>query len=131
MTWKEALEAVIVRTKHEVLRSQCADNNPNVEQRNGCRKMVVQMASSLADPSLMEKTMNAAGAVARAAVAVATGQPVLVSAEIRAERQSTCDVCEHYEPKQARCKICGCGGLKLDLATERCPIGKWEAQPGE
>ena len=49
-----------------------------------------------------------------------------------ANREATCRVCPEWEApalnKIGRCKKCGCSTQsKLRSATERCPIGKWEA----
>ena len=43
----------------------------------------------------------------------------------REHRAATCAACTLYEPESGRCLECGCGVLKLWIATERCPIGKW------
>ena len=57
---------------------------------------------------------------------------VVVSEKQLKLRMSQCRACEFWDPngfmKSGRCKKCGCSTqAKLRLATERCPIGKWEA----
>ena len=78
-------------------------------------------------PSLATMAANAVAAAGRVAAAFASGQPVKVSAEVYEARLATCRACEAYDATQARCTKCGCGGLKLGLATEKCPLGKWKA----
>jgi hypothetical protein len=72
-----------------------------------------------------EAAMQATGRFARAGFA--TPPP-----EILAEREATCRACPEWDAKAlnatGRCRKCGCSTwAKLRMATERCPIGKWEA----
>jgi hypothetical protein len=53
-------------------------------------------------------------------------------ADILAEREATCRACEWWDAAAlnatGRCRKCGCSTwAKLRMATERCPLGKWEA----
>ena len=77
--------------------------------------------------------MNLAAAGARLVAAMASGEPVRVSEEVRRTRTAACHACEHYRA-DGRCRLCGCcagtGGRvfdKVKYATERCPAtpGKW------
>ena len=48
------------------------------------------------------------------------------------ERLNLCKECDYWDvngfKKTGRCQKCGCSTwAKLRMATERCPIGKWEA----
>jgi predicted Zn-ribbon and HTH transcriptional regulator len=48
------------------------------------------------------------------------------------ERESICRTCDQWDAealnKTGRCRKCGCSTwAKLRMATERCPLGKWEA----
>jgi hypothetical protein len=48
-----------------------------------------------------------------------------------ATREATCRVCPEWDAaalnKTGRCRICKCSTwAKLRMATERCPLGKWE-----
>lgn len=52
--------------------------------------------------------------------------------EVLAEREATCRACPEWDAAAlnatGRCRKCGCSTwAKLRMATERCPIGKWEA----
>jgi len=52
--------------------------------------------------------------------------------EILATREATCSACPEWDATAlnatGRCRKCGCSTwAKLRMATERCPIGKWEA----
>lgn len=44
-------------------------------------------------------------------------------------RKAACDSCVYWEDSarlgMGKCQKCGCTSLKLKLATEKCPIGKW------
>jgi predicted Zn-ribbon and HTH transcriptional regulator len=57
--------------------------------------------------------------------------------KILATREAACRACEWWDAQAlkgtGRCKKCGCSTwAKLRMATERCPMGKWEAvQPPE
>ena len=73
---------------------------------------------------LADQARNFAFAAYRAAKALVTGQPVLVSEEVHVQRLETCLACEHWTGR--KCDLCGCRGLKLHMATERCPIAKWD-----
>ena len=47
-------------------------------------------------------------------------------------RIKICETCEFWDSKgfneTGKCKKCGCSTwAKLKMATERCPIGKWES----
>jgi predicted Zn-ribbon and HTH transcriptional regulator len=52
--------------------------------------------------------------------------------EALATREATCRACPEWDAAAlnatGRCRKCGCSTwAKLRMATERCPIGKWEA----
>jgi len=52
--------------------------------------------------------------------------------EILATREATCRACPEWDAQAlnatGRCRKCGCSTwAKLRMATERCPLGKWEA----
>ena len=52
--------------------------------------------------------------------------------EALASREATCRACPEWDAQAlnatGRCRKCGCSTwAKLRMATERCPIGKWEA----
>lgn len=47
------------------------------------------------------------------------------------QRQQACHTCPHWGGSSmvgyAACGVCGCSGLKLFLASQSCPKGKWGA----
>ena len=52
--------------------------------------------------------------------------------DILTAREATCRACPEWDAQAlnntGRCRKCGCSTwAKLRMATERCPIGKWEA----
>jgi hypothetical protein len=54
--------------------------------------------------------------------------------EVLAEREATCRACPEWNASAlngtGRCRKCGCSTwAKLRMATERCPLGKWEVAP--
>ena len=80
-------------------------------------------------PPLQTQAVNAAKAVGRVASALATGQPVLVSEEVRESRLAICHDCDQWIEKRKRCAKCGCfTDKKIRLATESCPLGKWTVE---
>jgi hypothetical protein len=127
MTWQDALEAVVGRTRHERYRQLCGDDHPD---RDLWRQRMIEQAMSLSPsyPSARSMASNVLVASARVVKAVVRGEPVMVAADVLEERRALCLPCEfngHRESGGIRCTKCGCSGLKLHLATERCPVGKW------
>ncbi len=55
----------------------------------------------------------------------------LVTKEQLLERRNTCMECSFWHGEAAfgigKCGSCGCTGVKLQVATEKCPQDKWEA----
>ena len=47
------------------------------------------------------------------------------------KRMEICSACEFWDGEArgglGKCKKCGCASAKLVLATEKCPIDKWDA----
>lgn len=79
-------------------------------------------------PSLGARAKTFAAAAKRATRAC--GGRVLVSAEIRRQRQEACTGCPKEETDALLglkwCGVCGCAlGAKQRLATETCPLGRW------
>jgi hypothetical protein len=61
---------------------------------------------------------------------IAHGLP-FASEELVQNRLSICQACEFWNPEgfggTGKCTKCGCSTwAKLRMATERCPVGKWE-----
>lgn len=91
-------------------------------------------------PSLARKALNATKAAVSATRGFVQGVPLLCPDEVAEERASICRGCEYRDPVTETCTHtnCGCptsrllkqGGYrpgKVEISTEKCPIGKWEA----
>jgi hypothetical protein len=79
-------------------------------------------------PPPIQQAGNALAALGRAMVAAAMGAAVLVPETVAASRRYICAECEHHQ--EGRCRLCGCCNAgqiisKVRLATEKCPVGKW------
>jgi hypothetical protein len=78
-------------------------------------------------PSKMDMLKRAAHALKEWA---SKGFP-LVTDEQLLERRATCEQCPMWKGDSGlglgACGACGCTGLKLTVATENCPQGKWKA----
>jgi len=63
------------------------------------------------------------------------GRPVRDEAEIERIFETCCKPCEAYDAEHSLCRHCGCrinlmkvaSMNKIAMATEQCPLGKWEA----
>ena len=49
LDWAEAIEIVVARTRHERLRWLCSDANPDVAQRDGYRRLMIELAEGETD----------------------------------------------------------------------------------
>lgn len=130
MDWPEALEIVVARTGHERYRALCADDHPDhdIHRRRMIERATGEAPTPATFPSLFRQAAGLAGAVARVAGAVVSGGPVMVPPKVYAARLAVCLSCDDNVARSAgavRCGRCGCGGAKLALATESCPINKW------
>jgi len=68
--------------------------------------------------------INAAKAACRMVRARFKGESVLLDADTVKKRLEACRACPFYSDGQ--CQVCTClVELKAQLATERCPKGKW------
>jgi hypothetical protein len=75
--------------------------------------------------SVAQQARNFAGAIGRSVVAAVTGNVVFCTPDQESERESICFHCDKLV--NGTCILCGCQyRKKIRLATERCPIGKWE-----
>jgi hypothetical protein len=129
MTWQEALETETLKDHPHYQRyaELCADDGPLPWAREKYRANVIRLASGEKRefPSLARQAVNLAGAMGRAAVATVTGNVVFCTPDQESERESICFHCDKLV--NGTCILCGCQyRKKIRLATERCPIGKWE-----
>lgn len=76
----------------------------------------------LSEPTLAELILNGAQAAWRWAASGFT----VVDNHTLSLRRMTCEACEHWTG--LTCRKCGCTRLKVWLATEKCPAGKWNAK---
>jgi predicted Zn-ribbon and HTH transcriptional regulator len=79
------------------------------------------------NPTLWEQMRNVGFAVGKFSASGFKPTPP----EILTERESICRSCDQWDAaalrNTGRCKKCGCSTwAKLRMATERCPLGKWE-----
>jgi len=89
-------------------------------------------SKSQVNPTLWEQMRNVGFAVGKFTASGFKPTPP----EILTERESTCRSCDQWDAaalkNTGRCKKCGCSTwAKLRMATERCPLGKWEAVSAE
>jgi hypothetical protein len=127
MSWQDAMEVVITRTKNERYRILTADDHPMATEY---RRIVLEMAGQdpkdypeLDFPSIMKQAKNVAEAIGRAtthAIAAGSISAVWVGSEVLGERRGTCRACPYL--REDRCVLCGCFyEQKIRLATEECP----------
>jgi hypothetical protein len=78
------------------------------------------------------RTTEQIRAAAEAARRFAAGGFQLTPPSTLADRFASCRLCDEWDGSAfggtGRCRICGCSTqVKLRMATERCPLGKWES----
>lgn len=125
MAWENDLEIVVARTGVENYRHLCSTA---YHDHVRMRAQITKMAAQPDMPPAHTQIKNALSAAGRVIGAVVTGQPILVSREVLAERQETCKACENFVG--GRCRLCGCYlSQKIRLATESCPMNppRWTA----
>jgi len=125
MDWEEALKIVVQRTGHERYRELCSDLHPD---HDSWRSRMIDKVDGRdnAYPPLATQARNAIGAIGRVIAAAVHGEPILVGKEEVERRLAICRACDLYDATQHRCRRCACyTSLKLELATERCPLNKW------
>lgn len=82
------------------------------------------------NPALRRGITEAMDAVMALCRSAAAGFPQ-VDSEVHFQRSATCALCQlpdgtfGWDAHAQRCRVCGCYALKLHLATEHCPIGRW------
>ena len=75
---------------------------------------------------IVPNPLTAAKATVRVIVNVAQGGSALVSEQTLALRNAACGVCIRRDKISNQCLECTCFlGLKAQLTTEKCPLGKW------
>jgi hypothetical protein len=132
-TWQESLEIVISRTGHSAFRRLTSDDNPNVAQRDGYRRLMVEMATGKAPtpegfPGLFTQAGNALGAIGRAAGQLLSGGQLRVDDSEFERRMTLCRACPEYDPVSVRCRKCSCFlnlKARLESETGQCPLKRW------
>ena len=77
-------------------------------------------------PSLPEQGKNLAKFAFEVVKSAMQSEALFVSDEVREQRLAICRTCSYYDPKQVRCKHCGCMlEHKARFALDSCPIDKW------
>jgi hypothetical protein len=115
-------EAFMAQQFGELLTNACQER-----RRRGLPPPHIGKAVSMPLPSLPRQAASLTAALARTAKAAVTAQSVLAAPSTYASRAELCAACELWIPERKRCRKCGCRtDLKLRLAQERCPLGKWE-----
>lgn len=73
-------------------------------------------------PGIVARAVSAVVAVVRH---VAAGLPKAGSDE-KARRMELCRACPEFDAVKTKCRKCGCWlNLKIPMAGEHCPLGKW------
>ena len=103
---------------------ELADTNAARVKERDKENRTVARSPGVATPTISEMSKSLASSM----VGWAKAGFALASDEVKDERLSICRGCEFWkEGKYGRCMKCGCSGIKLWLASEKCPIGKWDA----
>lgn len=94
-----------------------------------CKSTPANICYDSDEPPFVEKAVNFISSMARW---MASGFKVVDEVAL-AGRLAICQSCPYWggttggDLVSSRCGKCGCSGLKLALATSKCPIGKWVA----
>jgi hypothetical protein len=89
MTWERGLEVVVARTRHERLRWLRSHDNPDVEQRDAYRRLMVEQAGG--NPAAMPPARTQAASLWRSLRAFVTSGGKLAPKSVRATRQAACN----------------------------------------
>lgn len=96
-------------------------------EQNVCAHAADITCEEFVPPSLLGRLSSVAKALYRSAK---SGFKV-VAAEQFEERKAICGACNYYRGDNGLLKIacarCGCSGVKLHVASEHCPIYKWNS----
>lgn len=120
MTWERALDLVVARTGHLRYRVLCAEDNPDVAQRDAYRRLVADMAAG--GPAPCPSAAETAGNALRSAAGFAADGFRTVDRAERERRIAICHDCPHFDRGPGRCRLCGCfTALKARIARASCP----------
>jgi len=65
------------------------------------------------------------GRAALAALRFAASGFEKVTPEVHLDRSVQCSLCPRWNARQGMCMECGCRAVKLWMASEHCPLGRW------
>jgi hypothetical protein len=109
------------------VRQQVLENAVMLPTGNG--QIAFEVDVDKIEPGLLTRLK---GLAAAAAEFLADNLRVVTVGQLE-ERQLLCNGCEAGPNRKRQplemgyCKLCGCTGIKLGLASSRCPVGNWEA----
>jgi hypothetical protein len=92
----------------------------------------VEVESNDSSVSVTRKIIHAGTAAHRAIAAVMDKRQVIAPKEEIQRRSIICDSCDLWKPLgnmgfgECTHEKCGCTRFKRGLATETCPLGKWD-----
>jgi hypothetical protein len=128
ITWQEALETVVLTTKHEVYRARCAETHP--DHLMWRENMITRATGVRREPAKMPPIREEAKHFWRAIKGLVKSGFRLTPKPVRKERVAICLACDRCVNN--RCNMCGCFiHKKAMVATERCPLNppKWLPVP--
>ena len=89
-----------------------------------CLKCVYNNSGEQATPNFAEKMST----FMRSVALFANSGFSIVESEVRKERMSVCESCEHFDVNKNKCNKCGCYlKVKTAFSHESCPVKKWGA----
>lgn len=100
---------------------QWKDGQP--PQEDSLTPILIQITNKQPMPGLLTQAANLGKAVVKHVIGGLQESPP----EEYSRRLSICQVCDKLEPKEKRCRECGCFvETKAKMLSESCPLGKWD-----
>jgi hypothetical protein len=122
MTWIEALDVVVSRTKHERFRELCDESHPD---HLLWRDKIVELSGLKPRPQYPSLASQAHSLALSLWTWAKTGLKLATNYEAR-RRQAICHACPLYRPDSNRCGKCGCSvAIKPWLNSATCPEVRW------
>jgi hypothetical protein len=133
MNGSEALDALRDHPHHARYSELCRESSPLPWAIESYRAIVVALATGEEQPQVYPSIRQQSANLWRAIRAFVASGGKLAPKAVLAERLAICQGCEFYDRVQKRCTKCGCAGLKVYSAVEKCPLNpaKWKAYEGE
>ena len=112
-----------------ILSKSFSDSKDFENKSHGARKRTLKKDIKKEDlklPSKSEMAKNVTKSLAKAVKSLVSGDGISAIQEEREKRMKACLSCPWYMKESKRCAKCGCVvPMKIYLADESCPIGKW------